>query len=117
MSSPHVAGVAALLLEEDPSLTPAELTDRMIADATPGVVDAPGDGSPNLMLYTGTITAPGASTPVPTPAPTPAPTSAPVPAPTPVPTPNCGAKFEPCNTDSDCCSGKCKGGKNNKSCK
>jgi subtilisin family serine protease len=79
MSSPHVAGVAALLLEEDPTLTPAQLADRMLADATPGVVDAAGPGSPNLMLCTGKIneratvptSAPFVSLPFPAPAPAP----------------------------------------------
>jgi subtilisin family serine protease len=55
MAAPHVAGVAALLLQEDPWLTPAELVKRMLADATAGVVSDPGNRSPNLLLYTGDI--------------------------------------------------------------
>jgi subtilisin family serine protease len=56
MASPHVAGVAALLLDENPTLTPAQIADRIRADATPGVVVGAGYRSPNFMLYTGTIT-------------------------------------------------------------
>jgi subtilisin family serine protease len=56
MASPHVAGVAALILDENPTLTPAQIADRIRADATPGVVVGAGYGSPNFMLYTGTIT-------------------------------------------------------------
>jgi subtilisin family serine protease len=56
MASPHVAGVAALLLNENPALTPAEVAARIRADATPGVVGGAGTGSPNFMIYSGTIT-------------------------------------------------------------
>jgi subtilisin family serine protease len=56
MASPHVAGVAALLLQEDPSLTPAKIIERIRADATPGVVTNAGRGSPNILLFTGKIT-------------------------------------------------------------
>jgi subtilisin family serine protease len=55
MSSPHVAGVAALLLQEDPTVTPAQLTARMLNDSTKGLVTDEGSGSPNRMLYTGAI--------------------------------------------------------------
>ncbi|MER7622154.1 S8 family serine peptidase [Streptomyces sp. NPDC126503] len=34
MASPHVAGVAALMLSVDPTLTPARLRDRLAAEAT-----------------------------------------------------------------------------------
>jgi subtilisin family serine protease len=56
MASPHVAGVAALLLDGNPTLTPAQIADRIRADATPGVVVGAGTGSPNFLIYTGTIT-------------------------------------------------------------
>ncbi len=51
MASPHVAGVAALLLDENPAASPGQLADLLTANATPGVVTNPGSGSPNLMLY------------------------------------------------------------------
>jgi serine protease len=35
MAAPHVAGVAALLLAEDPSLTPTELGQRLMDAAIP----------------------------------------------------------------------------------
>jgi subtilisin family serine protease len=100
MAAPHVAGVAALLLEEDPTLTPAQLQARMLADATTGVVSNPGSGSPNLMLYTGAIYAQTTS-----------PSAAPVPAPV------CLAKGVSCNNDNQCCDNKCRGGNGNQDCK
>ncbi len=50
MAAPHVAGVAALLLETDTAATPATITSRLLAQATPGKVTNPGVGSPNLLL-------------------------------------------------------------------
>ena len=35
MSTPHVAGVAALLLEAQPTLTPAQVRDTLLAAAHP----------------------------------------------------------------------------------
>lgn len=49
MASPHVAGVAALLLEQGP-YTPAALTTKLISLATDGKVVDP-VGSPNELLY------------------------------------------------------------------
>jgi subtilisin family serine protease len=51
MASPHVAGVAALILSANPSFTPQQVRDRMVNDATTGVVTSPGSGSPNRLLY------------------------------------------------------------------
>ncbi len=51
MASPHAAGVAALIKAANPSFTPQQVRDRMVADATPGVVTGAGTGSPNLLLY------------------------------------------------------------------
>ncbi|XP_054753630.2 extracellular serine proteinase-like [Lytechinus pictus] len=54
MSTPHVAGAAALILGDETTLTPAEVKGRIQTKAIAGVVvDAKG-GSPNLMLYVGT---------------------------------------------------------------
>lgn len=60
MASPHVAGAAALLLEQDPSLTPMEVRELLDARATPEVIDLAGPGTPNRLLYTldGTVPAP-----------------------------------------------------------
>lgn len=52
MASPHVAGAAALLLDETPSMTPAQVANRLTATATPNVLTGIGAGSPNLLLYT-----------------------------------------------------------------
>jgi subtilisin family serine protease len=111
MATPHVAGVAALLLEEDPGISPAEVLAKMLASATAGEVTNPGAGSPNLILYSGDIAGPA-------PAPAPAPEPAPAPAPEPAPDPICFAKSISCTIDSQCCSKKCKGGgPKGKSCK
>ncbi|GAA0250420.1 hypothetical protein GCM10010492_58230 [Saccharothrix mutabilis subsp. mutabilis] len=51
MASPHVAGVAVLITAANPSSTPQQVRDRMIADATSGVVTDPRTGSPNHLLH------------------------------------------------------------------
>jgi subtilisin family serine protease len=51
MASPHVAGAAALILSANPSFTPAQVRDRIVADATPNVITNPGTGSPNRLLF------------------------------------------------------------------
>jgi aqualysin 1 len=50
MATPHVAGVAALYLQ-DHTATPQQVRDAMVGAATPNVVGNPGKGSPNRMLY------------------------------------------------------------------
>jgi subtilisin family serine protease len=50
MSSPHVAGVAALYLQGDPYATPWKVQDAVVSSATAGVVYDP-RGSPNRLLY------------------------------------------------------------------
>ena len=66
MASPHVAGFAALILGQKPTATPAEVTARVLTNATPNIVTNPGAGSPNRMLYVlptngeyGTYSSPG----------------------------------------------------------
>ncbi|MEU1870653.1 S8 family peptidase [Streptomyces sp. NPDC019793] len=54
MASPHVAGAAALLLSAHPDWSPAQVRDRLVADATSGKVTDPRNGSPNRLLFTGT---------------------------------------------------------------
>lgn len=57
VSSPIVAGAVALYLESNPNLTPAEIWNRLQADATPGILNEidPIEGTsfvdtPNLLL-------------------------------------------------------------------
>lgn len=52
MASPHVAGMAALVLAARPAATPAEVTRAVIGSATGGLVTSAGAGSPNRLLYT-----------------------------------------------------------------
>jgi subtilisin family serine protease len=113
MAAPHVAGVAALLLEESPGISPGDLKQKMLDSATSGVVTNPGSGSPDRMLYTGDITA---AAPAPAPGPGPAPAPDPTPAPAPAPALTCKVKSVSCTNDSQCCSEKCKGAQD-KSCK
>jgi subtilisin family serine protease len=56
MAAPHVAGAAALLKAQNPSWTPQQIRDAMVAAATRDKVTSPGTGSPNLLLYVGTDT-------------------------------------------------------------
>lgn len=51
MACPHVSGAVALLLQEAPSLTWAEVKAKLIDQATPNVVTDAKDKSPNLMLF------------------------------------------------------------------
>ena len=55
MAAPHVAGAAALLLQREPALTPAEVAARLIGNATPGVVANGGSVNP-LLLYVPSLT-------------------------------------------------------------
>lgn len=53
MAAPHVAGVAALTLQSNPTATPAAIADYLASTATPNrlVSTSLGTGSPNLLLY------------------------------------------------------------------
>lgn len=51
MASPHVAGVGALYLANNPTATPAQVKAALIDNATPNKVTSPGTGSPNRLLY------------------------------------------------------------------
>ncbi|MBB5920253.1 subtilisin family serine protease [Actinoalloteichus hoggarensis] len=53
MASPHVAGAVALFLESAPEATPAEVAEATLAHATVDVITEAGEGTPNLLLYTG----------------------------------------------------------------
>lgn len=57
MAAPHVAGAAALLLAANRKASPTDVTNALLAGATPNKVIDPGAGSPNRLLYTGFIPA------------------------------------------------------------
>lgn len=52
MASPHVAGAAALILDAQPTLQPAEVFNLLLDSATPNVLSDIGAGSPNSLLRT-----------------------------------------------------------------
>ncbi len=52
MATPHVVGVAALYRAANPSATPAQVRNAIVANATSGMVSNPGRNSPNLLLFT-----------------------------------------------------------------
>ena len=56
MASPHVAGLAAQILQSTPSATPTQVVDAIKAAATTGKVTSAGTGSPNLLMFTGPST-------------------------------------------------------------
>jgi len=51
MASPHVAGVAVLYLQANPSATPSAVGSAIVTNATANVVTNPGTGSPNRLLH------------------------------------------------------------------
>jgi subtilisin family serine protease len=51
MASPHVAGVAALMLQANPAATPAAIAAHLTSTATQNRLGSIGTGSPNLLLY------------------------------------------------------------------
>ncbi len=50
MASPHVAGVAARILQRTPTMTPSQVWDAINSLATP-LIFAPGDGDPDKLLF------------------------------------------------------------------
>lgn len=55
MATPHVAGAAALYLSMQPAATPNQVASAILRNAQSGVLTNLGVGSPNLLLYTGTL--------------------------------------------------------------
>ena len=53
MATPHVA--AAVYLAANQSATPAQVSGALVGGATTGVVTSPGSGSPNRLLYVGSL--------------------------------------------------------------
>ena len=51
MAAPHVAGVAALYLNETPSMTPTQVTNLLATRASSGKVSDAKTGSPNSLLF------------------------------------------------------------------
>lgn len=69
MATPHVAGVAALYLEQNPTATPSQVANAIITKGSGGVLVGLGTGSPNLLvnsLFNGTYTPPTVDTQAPT---------------------------------------------------
>ncbi|GIE98443.1 S8 family peptidase [Paractinoplanes rishiriensis] len=52
MASPHVAGAAALVLQANPSFTPAQVASWLTTNAVANKVTSPGTSSPNRLLQT-----------------------------------------------------------------
>jgi subtilisin family serine protease len=51
MASPHVAGVAALYKQANPSASTTTVRNAIVNNATTNVITNPGSGSPNRLLY------------------------------------------------------------------
>jgi subtilisin family serine protease len=52
MATPHATGAGALVFQEHPTWTPAQVMTELNARATTGVLTGIGTGSPNRLLYT-----------------------------------------------------------------
>jgi subtilisin family serine protease len=51
MATPRLTGGAALVLANNPSLSPAPVASALTGAATAGVVGGAGSGSPNRLLF------------------------------------------------------------------
>ncbi|HEX8137316.1 MAG TPA: S8 family peptidase [Pyrinomonadaceae bacterium] len=63
MAAPHVAGVAALYLQNNPTASPATVTNAIISTSTTGRLTGIGTGSPNRLLYSLLTTGGGTGAP------------------------------------------------------
>jgi subtilisin family serine protease/subtilisin-like proprotein convertase family protein len=66
MATPHVVGAAALVLAASPGLSPAQVTDALLSDATSNALSGIPDGTPNKLVYVDN-TPPAPPSPTPTP--------------------------------------------------
>jgi subtilisin family serine protease len=62
MASPHVAGVAALYLQGNPTASPATVASAIVGSTTAGKVTSAGTGSPNKLLFSGLTAETGGGT-------------------------------------------------------
>jgi len=69
MAAPHVAGVSALYLANNPSATPAQVEAAVVANGTTGVLSGLRSSDPNVLLYS--IFDDGSTPPPPPPPPPP----------------------------------------------
>jgi subtilisin family serine protease len=53
MAAPHVAGLAALFLERNPTAAPSAVSSVLIDNSTPGKVANEGRCSPNRLMFSG----------------------------------------------------------------
>ena len=63
MATPHVAGVAALYLQNNTAASPATVANAIVSTATTNHLTGIGAGSPNRLLYSPLTTAGGGGTP------------------------------------------------------
>jgi Subtilase family len=63
MATPLVTGVAALYLQRDPTMTPQQVKDAMVADGATGLVPN-SQGSPNVIVSTAALTGSSPTAPV-----------------------------------------------------
>lgn len=64
MASPHVAGVAALYVAENPNADPAEVFDQVLALGVSNKLSSINSGSPNLLLQNHVTGGTGGGTPI-----------------------------------------------------
>lgn len=55
MATPHVAGAAALYLQQNPGAKPVQVREGIVGSATSGVLHGLGSGSPNKLVYTAAL--------------------------------------------------------------
>jgi len=65
MASPHVAGAAALILDNHTSWSPYQVMSELAVQASLNKVSNPGSGSPNRLLYSLAVSPPPGAPPMP----------------------------------------------------